>query len=321
MASVQHFSTGDRAANGIDLFQDQMAKLFSVGLAISSPEEKPFHTQVTAYCGGHLRFAALRFSPHSTYSANTNQLNSRLLVTLQKEGVAVVEQDGRESRIEAGDMFMIDPARPFCIQTGEILTHSVYMEREALRTVLPEVENLTAQVIKSTEGPGALFRGMVDEMFSLAETLHEQTADRIADALPYVLTAALTSLESSAAMSPSRIKLLHKQRIMRFARENLSNHELDAAMIAKSVNLSTRYVYELFENDEQPPMKWIWNQRLERCHADLASPALVARSIGHIAYRWGFNDLAHFSRAFRQRFGYAPRELRARLRRSAQSES
>jgi AraC-like DNA-binding protein len=36
----------------------------------------------------------------------------------------------------------------------------------------------------------------------------------------------------------------------------------------------------------------------------------VARSISNIAYGCGFNDAAHFSRAFRARFGCAARELR-----------
>lgn len=302
-------------APGTDLFQAQMEKLFSVGLAVSSPQGKPFHTQMTAYCGRNLRFAALRFSPHTTASSHRGQRASRLLVSLQKDGVALVQQDGRESRIEAGDMFIIDPSRPFSIETGEIVTHSIYLEPDTLRAVLPEVETLTARAVRCHEGAGAVFRGMADAMFAAADRLDECTADRLCDALPHLLCAALAGVAGEReAIPPSRLRLMHKQRILRFLRENLRNHELDAGMVANGVNLSTRYLYELFEDEGQPLMRRIWSCRLDRCRADLATPALASRSIGEIAFYWGFNDVAHFSRAFRQRFGQSPRDFRAAQR-------
>ena len=39
-------------------------------------------------------------------------------------------------------------------------------------------------------------------------------------------------------------------------------------------------------------------------------PRPTARHVGDIAFAWGFNDLAHFSRIFRLRFGASPREWR-----------
>jgi AraC family transcriptional activator of tynA and feaB len=316
MDTVQKITiAGASRAPGTDLFQEHMDKLFSIGLAVSSPRDEPFHTQMTAYCGRNLRFAALRFSPHTTASSHRGQRASRLLVSLQQDGVALVQQDGRESRIEAGDMFMIDPSRPFSIETGEIVTHSIYLEPEAIRAVLPEAETLTARAVRCDKGAAAVFRGMADAMFAAADLLDEATADRLADGLPHVLCAAFAGLAGgSASIPPSRLRLMHKQRILRCLRENLRNHELDAEMVANGVNLSTRYVYELFEDEGQPLMRWIWNSRLDRCRADLATPALASRSIGEIAFYWGFNDVAHFSRAFRQRFGQSPREYRSAQR-------
>jgi AraC family transcriptional activator of tynA and feaB len=310
MSRLHKFSTsGQPAAGNAHLFQEQMARLFSVGLAISSPDA-PFQTQVSGYCGRHLRFAELHFSPHSTSSSTLGGRSSRMLVSLQKRGVAHVQQDGRESRIEVGDMFMIDPARPFSIETGEIVTHSVYLQPETLRSLVPEVDRLTACAIRSNDGAGAMFRGLVDEMFAQADTLDEGAADRISDALPYVLSAALSGMGSDER-SPTRVRTMHKQRILRFLRENLRNHELSASFVSAAVNLSTRYIYEIFEEEGQPLMKWIWSHRLERCRNDLASNTLASRSIGEIAYYWGFNDVAHFSRSFRQRFGQSPRGFRA----------
>ncbi|MBL0422890.1 helix-turn-helix domain-containing protein [Ramlibacter sp. AW1] len=310
MSRLHQFTTAGHApARNPDLFREQMARLFSVGLAISSPDQ-PFHTQVMGYSGRHLRFAALRFTPHTTSSTHVGQRDSRLLLSMHKEGVAVVQQDGRESRIEPGDMFLIDPARPFSIEAGEVVAHSVYLEPGVLRSVVPELDTLTARAIRSTEGAGAVFRGLLDALFAQADRLQEPAADRMADALSHALSAALCSLDGDQPPT-TRLRAMHRQRILRYLRENLRNHDLDAAQVAAAVQLSTRYVYELFEQDGQPLMKWIWSSRLERCRNDLASPALASRAIGEIAYFWGFNDVAHFSRAFRQRFGTSPRAFRA----------
>ena len=57
---------------------------------------------------------------------------------------------------------------------------------------------------------------------------------------------------------------------------------------------------------------WIRHRRLEQCRQDLADPAQERLSITHIAFRWGFNDVAHFSRSFRETYQQSPRDLRRR---------
>jgi AraC-like DNA-binding protein len=47
----------------------------------------------------------------------------------------------------------------------------------------------------------------------------------------------------------------------------------------------------------------IWAQPLDAAKRDLCDPAEAARSVREIAFSWGFNDAAHFSRACRARFG------------------
>jgi len=52
---------------------------------------------------------------------------------------------------------------------------------------------------------------------------------------------------------------------------------------------------------------------LERCRADLGDAALAGEPVATIGFRWGFTDAAHFSRAFREQFGVAPRAYRLRV--------
>ncbi len=53
-------------------------------------------------------------------------------------------------------------------------------------------------------------------------------------------------------------------------------------------------------------MRHIWRRRLEQCAKDLCDPRRAGERIAEIAFRWGFGDASHFSRAFRQQFGCAP---------------
>jgi AraC family transcriptional regulator, positive regulator of tynA and feaB len=293
-------------------FQLEMQRRFSMGLVVEATSEAPLETHVTAYCGRRLRFAELAFSPHRTHCSHANaDTPGRLLISVHKEGSGIVSQSGRTSQIDAGQMFVIDPSQPFSIETSTIRVRSVYLQADTVRAVLPNLDDITARAIELRAGPGLIFASMIDQMFALANELDERTADSLADALPYVLTTALDRADPGDPDSCSRLTLIHQQRIQQFAREHLRDPKLDAEMIASGVNLSVRRVYELFRPASTSLMKWVWSERLERCRRDLGSPALRGRPIGAIAYSWGFSDLCHFSRTFKQRFGMTPREWRA----------
>jgi AraC-like DNA-binding protein len=51
--------------------------------------------------------------------------------------------------------------------------------------------------------------------------------------------------------------------------------------------------------------------RLQACRKALSDPRCVSFSVSEIAYAWGFNDLSHFSKAFRKRFGVSPAQYRS----------
>lgn len=293
------------------MFQQEMRRLFSVDLAVRA-SSSPLQARMTAYRGRRLRLAALSFSPHSTlYVPRPGVEEARLLVSVHQRGQAIVRQDGRESRVVAGDFFVIDPARPFTIETGEMASHSVYLSTSAVRALVPNLDQLTAVAIPGGEGVGAIFRAATDQLFASVESLREDVADRLGDALPYLLASALASLSAPSGGASGRLHQLHTARIRQFVLDNLGDSSLDASRIAKGVHLSERHVHELFESQAQSLMKWVWSTRLERCHSDLLSPSLRSRTLSEIAYSWGFSDVCHFSRAFKQKYGSSPRSYRA----------
>ena len=306
--AIQKFSTRNAVgAESARQFEHEMASLFSVDLSLRSEEASPLVTDVVAYRGRRLQFASLEFSPHSTSAgAGVRPVQARWLVTLQKQGEATVSQSGRTSRVRPGDMFLLNLGEPFHIETGHIRTCSVYLDAGTVRRAVPDAAGMTALPIPTDAGPGAIFRAVSDEMFALAPEMSESTADRIAEALPYALGVALTARAAEVDAAPSRLQVFHRERVRAYVMEHLHEAELDADAIARGVNLSSRYIYQLFGEERLSLMKWVWAERLERCRQDLAARTLLNRPIGSIAYEWGFSDVAHFSRAFKDCFGVTP---------------
>jgi AraC family transcriptional regulator, positive regulator of tynA and feaB len=316
---AQTFSTvGAPAPERRRLFGQALRATFSIDVDIdvgtrSVSAGPPLETEIVSYRGRRLLISSMRFSPHSVSSAGAAAKRSRLMVNLQKEGEANFAQGGRESRLTPGDMFLLDLSRPFHFESGAVYAHSIEFPAHTLRSLVPSVDELAAVPFKAYEGTAALFRAIFEELFALAPTLTDEVADRAADVLPSVLAAVLAPLEGAHEASPSSIRRLHKQRIRSFVLDHLSDPELDVHAVSVAVKLSTRYVHRLFADEPMTLMKWLWSERLERCHRELSTALLRGRSIGEIAYGWGFSDLAHFSRAFRERFGLSPRSLRASL--------
>lgn len=82
-------------------------------------------------------------------------------------------------------------------------------------------------------------------------------------------------------------------------------------MVSRELRLSPRYINRLFETEDTSLSRYIWRRRLERTAENLRDPTLRCRSISLIAMDNGFNDLSHFSKAFRLRFDLSPREYRS----------
>jgi len=100
-------------------------------------------------------------------------------------------------------------------------------------------------------------------------------------------------------------------RAMRFIDGNLANPALSAVTVAGALGVSPGYLQHAFQDVGKTVGAHIRRRRLERCRDDLAGPLHAGEQISEIALRWGFSDMPHFSRAFKEQFGRTPREYRA----------
>jgi AraC-like DNA-binding protein len=100
-------------------------------------------------------------------------------------------------------------------------------------------------------------------------------------------------------------------RIQSFIERNLADPLLSPGMIAAAHHISVRGLHKMYEAEEQTIAASIRRQRLEGSRQDLLDPGLRDRPVSAVGARWGFQDPAAFSRAFRAAYGVPPAEYRA----------
>jgi AraC family transcriptional regulator, positive regulator of tynA and feaB len=311
---IEEFSRGrDEGSVSQDSFQKDLNRSLSIRFRIEPTGNEPFAFRMTTFVAKRLRCADIRFSSHKTSllpGILQRGQESSFLLSVQPEGETLVRQSGREASVMPGDFFLIDTRQPFYIETTDVHTRSVYIPNSCLREALPEVDLCTAIAVASDSGGGRVVRAVVDELFNLAPDLDNDAADRFANLLPHVLGVAFAAHLRCPSSTSSRLEIIHRETIRKFARQNLHDSKMDPGTIAKGVGLSRRYVHELFEKEPETLMRWIWAERLMRVRRDLSNPMLRRTPIASIAYDWGFNNPAHFSRCFKAVFATSPRQFR-----------
>jgi AraC family transcriptional regulator, positive regulator of tynA and feaB len=135
------------------------------------------------------------------------------------------------------------------------------------------------------------------------------TADKnaILDAIKILLSRVIDRGEDDLPLNDGAGLL---QRAETYVLRELSDPSLSPASIAAAVGVSRRQLYRLFSDINQTPNSWIWQLRIGEAHARICAPGWSSQSLTQIAFDTGFNDMAHFSRVYRAKYGRTPRESR-----------
>lgn len=234
-----------------------------------------------------------------------------MLVSIQISGHGQVWQDGRVAQLGPGDFALYDSTRPYTLRFEEHFQQYVLMlPGPTLRTRLRDTARLTASAVSGQRGAGHLLIGMIDTLASDIDALAPESAAAVADSVTQILVAGLSTLPAAHAVQPSQRTAYLRQQLKALVREHLREPGLSVPGLARALRLSPSTLHRAWAGEPCSLADWIWAERLDAARRDLCDPALAARGIGEIAFSWGFNDAAHFSRAFRARFGCPPRELR-----------
>ncbi|MCO4859315.1 helix-turn-helix domain-containing protein [Herbaspirillum sp. WGmk3] len=218
-------------------------------------------------------------------------------------GEAYLAQDGRQTRLQSGDMALYDGARPFEFALGPEKIYLTRLPRKSLLSRCPEAEHLTAQLIDARR-PGVMaLRSMLEEA-GTCEFNDAESAVRYSAALLDVLALSLAAPGSRATAAEKND--LYK-RVLAYLRENYTDPQLNLHVLAAAHHVSERTLTRAFAQHNQTPMDVLRRVRLQASYR-----ALTEGNAGNVttaALDAGFSDLSHFSRVFRAAFGCTPQSL------------
>ena len=249
--------------------------------------------------------------PHLVYrgAAELARLDSdALVINFVTAGRLYSEQDGRAVVLGPGDGAISDAARPYHLRFDDPLgCVSVKVDKSALSHRVTGFEHITAQSLAAGSSLNPLVFGYMTNLPALSPS----AAIRATDIFGELLSASLDEMRQRAPVPLSEYRSVALLRVKAFVERHLCDPDLDSAAVAQGLKLSVRYINKLFEAEKTSLARHIWLRRLERCAERLRDPAFARVGVSVIALEHGFNDLSHFSRAFRARYGVAPRQFRA----------
>ena len=233
------------------------------------------------------------------------------LVSIQTQGRGVISQDGRHAVLGPGDFALYDSTRPYQLTFDDDFQQFVLkLPGPTLRTALRQTEKLTATTVRGDRGAGHLMIGMIRTLAADIDALAPESAAAVADSVSQILIAGLATLPAARQQPVSQLTAFHREQIKALVKARLADPELNVAQIARTLRLSPSTLHRAWTGEPCSLSDWIWSLRLDAARRDLCDPACSARTVSDIAFSWGFNDAAHFSRAFRVRFGCSPRDAR-----------
>lgn len=229
---------------------------------------------------------------------------------LQTEGSAWLAQGGLHAPVSANALVIYDPRRPY------MLTNSTSVRQLLLQLPRHALPHAAVERLATPFTAHATQDSMCRILLSLMEsTMHEiEHLDTTRRSSVGQTMIDLVGSMIGGGVQPARpisnpLDLL-LQRIKDFIDSNLARPDLAVSMIARRMGCSVRYVYRAFEAECLTPSDYIWDLRLQRAAAQLREAGGYAGEISEIAFALGFSSSAHFSRAFRNRYGASPSQWR-----------
>jgi AraC-like DNA-binding protein len=307
-----NYSTADvSGARRLDYWAESVCKRLIPAAGKFSPQ-RDFQGSLTGHTLGNLTLCRMSSQPH-TFDRTPHHVRvapeEDFVAVLMQEGTALLQQGGREVQVRPGDIVLYDAARPFVHHLAPASALLVRMPRQQLLSRFARAEAMATVRIAEGRSMATLLMRMAEEAFDFsAGGAPDAAGARLAGAFLDTLTAAMEMQDSHGTdgAQGSRYGSAY-QRASQYIDAHLDDSALDSDGIAAAVHLSARTLARVFATHGTTVMHHVWKRRLDAAFRVLNEGRV--HQVSQAALQCGFNDLSHFSRAFRNAFGMTPSSL------------
>jgi AraC-like DNA-binding protein len=301
-------STGDvEPREKFAFWQDTLWKLCG-SLRTETQADSSFQGKIEYASIRDVRIAKLTASPHHvlrTPSFGKRDSNDFLKVVLQMKGISGFEQGSRKVVLSPCEWSIYETKQPYRVTVPNgTVTLLVLVPRENVLTQRMHLDSVLMRKFSGKTGLGKLAIQFMISAFDEIPVITPGAEWEIADAIANLIR--LTMLDASEIHSEVSLPQVWRDRIKSYIVSHLRDPELSIDQIAVALNCTKRYIHKVFQCEGTSVSESILRMRLARCREDLRNPALSRNSITDIAYSWGFNNPAHFSKAFRDEYHVSP---------------
>ena len=277
-----------------------------------------FGTVTSRRTGGGIGMARIASSPQFIYLAPEKK--DAIWLAVHLDGQALLHDGAKVIELNPGDIVFGATRTGVHLELGSNFRQwMVTIPITLLKVPAPMGLAVAIGHLPGNLGLGRLFSGILGALADTFDALGEHELAPIESTLSELIASCFEAWNQTDQNVTSKSHAAATDRVCQYIEANLSDSTLTLASVAMHEHVSERQVQKLFEGLGQSFTAYLRERRLERSRADLGNRQYGHLSISDICFRWGFNDPAHFSHCFRDRYQMSPRQYRQQANTVSQS--
>lgn len=311
MGLAFHTDAGNRS-QGLDYWREMVCR-HHVAVTPSFSHGSEFNGRMRIDDWGPVQLSETSFSSveymHGTSEIRRSDRDDFLCV-LNLEGTGIFERNCEAIQYRAGDLLVYDTSQVYALRFPEASrTISARIPRPLMMSRLPEADRQFAVHLSGDRPTTQIAAGLLRNAATLANLPNEARCREMGNSmLDFLCIAVKDKLGDELVPTPGQAMVL--KRVKRYLLEQLGDCMLDVEKIAKAQGISPRTLNRMFAAEGTTVMRWLWKQRLSASYKALSDGTV--RQVTEAAFRFGFKDSSHYTRAFKREYNLQPNKLVAR---------